>query len=844
MDFNKLKPYLLTVLAFLIIASIYFIPTFQGKSLRAHDILTWKGMSKEVVDYREDTGEEALWTNSMFGGMPAYLISTSYKMNLIKYIPNIFHINHKNPHMIVFLYFIGFYILLLSFKLDPWLALVGSLAYGFSSYFIIILDAGHVTKAVALGYMPAIIAGAYLAFSRKKILLGASVFALFLALQLLTSHFQIVFYTFIMLLFYGAYLIINIFIENEKITLLLKPLIALLIGFVFAIGANFTSIYLTYEYGKDSMRGQSELTINEQSNETSGLDKKYATAWSYGKAETFNLFIPNLLGGSSVGDLGTDSETYKVLQQNGIQGARDYVKQMPLYWGTQSSTSGPVYIGAVIVFLFLFGMFFVKNSIKWWILAVSIFSVLLAWGENFMPLTEFFLDYVPMWNKFRVPSMILIMVQFAFPLLALIALQEVLDGKFDKKKLQKSLYFSVGIAGGIALIFILMSGSFFDFVSQRDAQLKASGWNDLMLEALQNDRQSLLISDAFRSLVLVLISAAFLWLFVAKKLSKELFIILFGVIILADLWTVDKRFVNNDKFVKDKKNEQAWPMTAADAEILKDTDPNFRVLNLAVDPFNDASTSYYHKSIGGYHGAKMKRYQELIEHQIYGEMQSIISIFNTQPSQQSLDSILQVQNVLNMLNMKYLIYNGGAAPLKNQNPNGNAWFVKDFKIVENADNEIQSLSTVETRTTALIDRRFEKQLINFKASFDKTAKISLTEYKPNYLKYISSAKVEQMAVFSEIYYDKGWNAYINGKPVEHFRTDYILRGMLIPAGENEIEFIFKPKMFGVGNIISFVSSFILLSFLFFSFYKNLTSVKKQTKQNLEKLTKSDLKKKK
>lgn len=839
MNFNLLKPYLLAILAFLIIASIYFIPVFQGKSLRSHDTLTWKGMAKEVNDYREESGEEALWTNSMFGGMPAYLISVQYKANLVKYIPTVLHINHENPQMIVFMYFIGFYILLLAFGVNPCLALVGGLAYGFSSYFIIILDAGHITKAIALGYMPAVIAGAYLAFSRQKILLGAGVFALFLALQLLTNHFQIVFYTFIMLLFYGIYLTVNHTLEDYKnqtkitksflvifsilsmrLKLLARPFLALLVGAILALGANFTAIYLTYEYGKDSMRGKSELTFNDQKNETSGLDKQYATAWSYGKVETFNLFIPNLLGGSSVGELDTDSEIYKILEQNGVQDAKNIVKQLPLYWGTQSSTSGPVYIGAIIVFLFVFGMFFVKNSIKWWIFSISLFSIVLSWGHNIMPLTEFFLDHVPMWNKFRVPSMILVIAQMAFPLLALLALNQLLTNDFDKKKLQKSLYYSIGITGGLALIFVVFSGSLFNFVGMRDADLAQSGWNDLLIDALRADRKSLLVNDAIRSLLLVLVSASLIWLFSIKKLSQELFILLFGVLILADLWQIDKRFVNNDKFVSQGRNDDAWQRTTADSEILKDNNPNFRVLNLAIDPFNDASTSYYHKSIGGYHGAKMKRYQELIEYQIVNEIQSIYKIFNSSPTLPKLDSVLEAQNVLNMLNMKYLIYNSETAPLKNPKPNGNAWFVENYELVENADKELIGLSKIDTRKTALIDKRFENQLNGFTPKIDSTAKIELTQYKPNHLKYKSIAKEKQLAVFSEIYYNKGWNALVNGKPAEYFRANYVLRAMILPEGENEIEFIFKPKIYAVGSIISLISSSLLFLVLAWAFYTN------------------------
>ncbi len=837
MNFNNLKPYLLAILAFLVIASIYFIPVFQGKNLRSHDTLTWKGMSKEVSDYREKSGEEALWTNSMFGGMPAYLISVQYNANLVKYIPTVLHINHENPQMIVFMYFVGFYILLLAFRVNPWLAIVGGLAYGFSSYFIIIIDAGHITKAIALGYMPAVFAGAYLAFSRKKILLGASVFSLFFALQLLTSHYQIVFYTFIMLFFYGIYLLISNVAEKTKlskeankisllgveIVSLTKPFFAILLGALLAIGANFTAISLTNEYGKDSMRGKSELTINDQSNETSGLDKKYATAWSYGVPETFNLFIPNLLGGSSLGELDTDSEVYKLLESGGVQGAKEIVKQMPLYWGTQSSTSGPVYIGAVIVFLFVFGMFFVKNSIKWWVLAVTIFAILLSWGENFMPLTEFFLDYVPMWNKFRVPSMILIMVQFVFPLLALLALNQLIEGNYDKKSLLKSLYLSVGIAGGLALFFMLFSGALFNFVGMRDAEMAKSGWNESLLEALRSDRQSLLVSDALRSLILVVVSGTFIWLYAKQKLSKEIFILLFGILILSDLWLVDKRFVHNDKFVREGRNDQAWPMTLADGEVLKDKDPNYRVLNLAVDPFNDASTSYYHKSIGGYHGAKMKRYQELIERQILTEIQQVYTVFNSKPTQQSLDSVLSSLDVLNMLNMKYLIYNSEAAPLKNPSPNGNAWFVSEYKIVANADEELTGLSNIKTKTTALIDKRFENDLNNLSIVPDSMAQITLGEYKPNRLKYKSVSKTQQLAVFSEIYYNKGWNAYINGKPAQYIRANYVLRAMIVPEGTNEIEFVFEPKMYSIGNTVSLASSavlFLLLSLALFFNFKN------------------------
>ncbi|MBI5218220.1 MAG: YfhO family protein [Bacteroidia bacterium] len=789
-NFKQLLPHIVAVVIFLAVSYIYFAPQMQGKTLMQSDMRNYWGMSKEVVDFREATGQEALWTNSMFGGMPAYLISVEYTSNLFVNVLTILRTVCGRPGNYVFVGLLGFYIALLIFRIKPWLAVIGSLAFAFSSYFFIIIDAGHSSKASSIAYMAPIIAGTYLAFDRK-ILFGSILMGAFLAIQLYIGHLQITYYTFLIILVFGIFQFIYSFRQKELIKFF-KATGVLIISAGLAIGSNASGLILTYEYGKDSMRGVSELTILNKENKTTGLDKDYATAWSYGKAETMTLLIPNFMGGSSTGELGTNSEVYELLKQNNYteNDAKQAIKRLPLYWGEQPFTSGPVYVGAIVFFLFILSLFIVKGRLKWWLLTITILSVLLAWGKNFMWFTDLFLDYFPGYNKFRSVSMILVIAEFAMPLLAVLGLKMIFDGEITKEKLMKPLKYTLIGVGGITLIFAILPGIFFDFTSPvTDKGIQAG-----FLQTLIHDRESILRTDAFRSLIFILLTGGLLYAYLYQKIKLQYTYIILALLILFDLWPVDKRYMNNDAFVPKHEAKSAFNPTPADLEILKDKDPDFRVLNLAANTFNDAGTSYFHKSIGGYHGAKMKRYQELIEFHISKNN----------------------REVWNMLNTKYIIVSAkdkGPQPIPNPEALGNAWFVKSYRMVANADSEITAMNHFKAKEEAIVDKRFADELKGINIQYDSTAFIKLTSYKPNNLLYESKASSEQLAVFSEIYYNKGWNAFIDNKPANHIRVNYVLRAMRIPAGTHKIEFKFEPKSYYSGNKISLASSALLMFLL-------------------------------
>jgi len=785
---KKLSPHLIVILLFVGISFAYFSPVLQGKLLDMPDITHHKGMSKEVTDFREATGEEALWTNAMFSGMPAYQISTKSNNNLIQYVVKAIKLGIPRPANLLFLYLLGFYLLLLSLKVDYRLSSVGAIAFAFSSYFFIIIMAGHMTKALAIAYVPMVVAAVLYTY-RGKMLLGGVLTALTVALQLYANHLQITYYLVLVLILIG----IVQFVKDLKVNNLnsfAKRSGVLVLAALLASGTAVTRLSTTMEYGKDSTRGKSELT-NNLDNKTSGLDKDYATSWSYGVAETFTLLIPNFYGGASQGALTTDSETYNAIKR--APNAKQLIKQLPLYWGTQPFTSGPTYAGAIVMFLFIFGLFFVKSEMRVWILLATILSIMLAWGKNFMPLTDLFLDYFPGYNKFRAVSMILVIAEFTIPLLGFVALNKFLTTETSENEKKKPLQLAFYIVGGLTLVFALMPTLFFDFVGGQDANLAKNGWP---IDALQSDRAGLLSADSWRSFIFITLTFGTMWMFLKNKLSSKFVILIAGVLILADMWTVNKRYLNDDHFVRKSKVEIPYHPTQADQQILRDKDPNFRVFNQSVSTFNDASTSYFHKSIGGYHGAKLKRYQELIENHISkGNMA-----------------------VLNMLNTKYFITPKGQAQ---QNPAamGNAWFVNEINTVADADAEIAALNGFNPENTAIIDVRFSEQMID---GLDNTgASISLIEYKPNYLKYNSNSSKNGIAIFSEIYYDKGWNAYVDGELKPHFRANYVLRGMQIPAGNLIVEFKFEPAVYHISERIALTSSIILLLLLAFVSVKEL-----------------------
>ena len=809
--FKKFSPHLIVILLFVGISFTYFSPVLQGKLLDMADITHHKGMSKEVTDFREATGEEALWTNSMFSGMPAYQISARSNGNLIQYVAKAISLGIPRPANLLFLYLLGFYLLLLSLKVDYRLSAVGAIAFSFSSYFFIIIMAGHMTKAHAIAYVPMVVAAVLYTY-RGRMLLGGVLTALAVALELYANHLQITYYLVLMLILIGLVQFVKDFKANN-LTDFSKRSGILILAALLASATAVTRLSTTMEYGTESTRGKSELT-NNLDNKTSGLDKDYATSWSYGVAETFTLLIPNFYGGASQGELTTDSETYQAIKR--APNAKQLIKQLPLYWGTQPFTSGPTYAGSIVMFLFIFGLLFVKSEMRLWILLATIMSITLAWGKNFMPLTDLFLDYFPGYNKFRAVSMILVIAEFTLPLLGFVALNKFLSEKDEdyetsnkvkdvkaqkvshvvvKSKKLRSLNLAFYIVGGLTLVFALMPTLFFDFVGGQDANLAKNGWP---IDALQADRAGLLSADAWRSFSLITLTFGAMWMFLKNKISSKYVILIVGLLVLADMWTVNKRYLNDDNFERKSKVQVPYQATAADQQILRDTDPNFRVFNQSVSTFNDASTSYFHKSIGGYHGAKLKRYQELIENHIAkGNMA-----------------------VLNMLNTKYFITPKGQAQ---QNPSamGNAWFVNKINIVANADAEIAALDGFNPANSAIVDTRFSEQII---VGLDNTeARISLTEYKPNYLKYNSTTTKEGIAIFSEIYYNKGWNAYVDGDLKPYFRANYVLRGMKIPAGNHVVEFKFEPAVYHVSERIALASSVILLLLLAFVSVKELKS---------------------
>lgn len=801
--FKKALPHLLAFVLIMLVIFAYFTPLFNGKVLKQYDVLQWKATFQEIAQFEKASGERTFWTNSIFAGMPSYLIGATYHGNytgnILYYISDIF----KHPADTIFLLFACFYVLLIAFEVSPWLAMIGSLAFALSSFNFINIDAGHVTKGNAIAFIPLVLAGIQITLHKNK-WLGAVITGIAVSFELSAGHVQITYYLIFIIL---AWMIVELVqaVKNKTLPKFIVAGALLAVSAAVGIGTNITGLLATEEYGKYSIRGQSELTKTQSgesnaANSSSGLDKDYALAWSNGVVEPFTILVPNFYGGASNGDLGTSSNTFKELQRQQVPNAKEVVKQMPIYWGDQPFTAGPIYYGAIIVFLFVLGMFLVKNQAKWWIFTAAMLSIFLSMGKNFMPLTDLFFNYFPLYNKFRSVTFVLCVAQTMFPFLAMLAVKEVMDKKLKQADWMRSLKFSLGIVGGICLLFALIPGFFFDFSTENDARMKLPEW---LLSALTADRESLLRADAFRSLVLILLAAAVLWFYQKGKLKSELMMAILGILVVVDLWAVDKRYLNDKDFEK-KKGEAAVQKTPVDEQILADPDPHYRVYNNTTDFDKDALTAYYHKSLGGYHGAKMRRYQELIEWQL----------------------VKMNMECYNMLNAKYFILQdstGNKFAQQNVNANGNAWFVSEINWVANADEEIVALSKFNSKQTAIIDKRFEGEFKGFVPNRDSSARISLTKYQPNKLDYTSQSSTDQLAVFSEIYYEKGWNAYIDGKLVPHVRVNYVLRALQVPAGSHTIEFKFEPTVIGTGEKIAYASSWLLygglLLVLGLSFYR-------------------------
>jgi hypothetical protein len=803
-NFTKLIPHISALLIFVAISFAYFSPVLEGKQLLATDRINFLGMSKEIQDYEKNSEEDILWTNSMFSGMPTYQITRpDPSIIIVKIYRFINFLSKKQPVNFLFIYLLGFYIALLAFRINPWLSIAGAIAFAFSSYFLIIIEAGHNSKAAAIGFMPPIIAGVYLAYS-GRIFLGSVLTGLFLALQLMANHLQITYYTLLIILIFGIFQLIKAIREKTYRSFTIST-ISLVLMACLAIASNLSIFWPTYEYSKYSIRGKSEL-ISENGTQTSGLDKNYVTSWSYGIDETFTLFIPSFKGGSSTGSLNEKSKTYELFKQaQGPQYAKRIIKSLPLYWGEKPFTSGPVYVGSVILFLFIFGLFTTRGNIKWCLLTATIFSIVLAWGKNFMPLTNLFLDYFPAYNKFRTVEMILVIAEFAIPLLAIIALQNILMKNIPKDQYLKGLKYSLYGLGGLALFFLLFAG-IFNFTGPSD-QVYLSQGNNTFIETLQADRKNLFRMDSFRSLIFVFLCAAVLYAYYLKKINHKIFITTLTLLIIIDLWAVDKRYLNNDDFVPGREATVPFQPLEADKVILQDKDIYYRVYDLLADPFRNARTSYFHKSIGGYHGAKLQRYQDIIEHHLVNNNMSVI----------------------NMLNTKYFILpSRDSEPTAHMNSQalGNAWFVPTFRIVNNANEEIDALAGFNPSYEAIIDKRFEKYVHSLDIHLDTTSYIQLVHYHPNRLRYKSNTANTKLAIFSDVYYEKGWKAYIDGELVPHFRANYILRAMVIPPGSHEIEFRFEPRSYFLGKKISLISSIILLFLMVFLVYTEIRGRKK------------------
>jgi hypothetical protein len=792
--FQKLWPILAAVVLFLFITAAYFHPLFEGKGLFQSDISHFKGMSKELADYRASTGKEALWTNAMFGGMPAYQISTVHKGNLMIYVDKVLRMNLPGPSGFVFLYFIGFFILMMTMGMKPWLSIVGSIAFAFSSFFFIIIVAGHNSEAHAIAYMAPVIASMILAF-KKKYLIGGALMAFFLSLQINANHLQITYYLALMAIIIVIFQLIE-HIKTKQLPDFFKAVGILFAGALLAVGPNISNLWTTMEYTAYSTRGKSELA-DVTHVKTSGLDKDYATQWSYGIDESLTLLIPNVKGGASDA-LGSYPAAMAPVKEE----LKSLIAQNhSSYWGNQPFTSGPVYIGAFIVFLFVLGMFIVEDKFKWALFAVFVLSLLLAWGRNFSFLTNIFLDYFPGYNKFRAPTMILVLAELVMPIVGVLGLKKIIEQPEILKTKQLYFYISLGLTAGVALLLYIFPG-IFGLISNNDLSAFAAytkqGASESVITDITNNlemvRKTILSADALRSFLFIMAGAAFLWIYSRKMVSANVLMILVAVLIMIDIIPIDSRYLGKKNYDRKSVVEQPFPATRADDLILTDKDPDFRVLNMAVNTYQDASTSFYHKSIGGYHAAKLKRYDELVQYQL---------------SKGNLE-------VLNMLNAKYIIVPDTAnegIPQRNPTALGNAWFVRGYKMVPNADAELNALSNFKARETAIIDSRFEDQLKSFKFSDDTTGVITLKSYAPNDLVYESKSTKDQLAVFSEIYYAKGWNASIDGKPAPYFRANYVLRSMVVPAGNHTIEFKFEPRSYILGTKLSLASSILLLLLL-------------------------------
>jgi hypothetical protein len=792
---NKFYPHALVILGFILVSLIYFYPVLQGKQIFQSDIAQYTGMAKEQNDFRAAENKEPYWTNSAFGGMPTYQLGANYPNDYVGKLDDVLRFLPR-PADYLFLYFLGFYGLLLVLKTDPLKAFIGAIAFGFSTYLIIILGVGHNAKAHAIAYMPLVIAGFILVF-QKKYIWGGLLTMFAVALEINANHFQMTYYLLIFLLILSGYFTFQ-FIKEKQYKGLLTAIGVLAVAGIFAIGANATNLLATSEYAKFSTRSNSELTFNpdgsKKTNENA-LSHEYITEYSYGIAESFNLIAPRIFGGSNHENVGTDSRMYSFMIEQGVPSgqAQDFVSGMPTYWGDQPIVAAPAYIGVVVFFLGVLALFIDDRKIKYVFLGGALFSLVLSWGKNFSLLTDFFIDYVPMYDKFRAVSSIQVILELCFPVLAIMGLQSFFKSKEEPKLQQKSLI-QTGVFGlGIIVILVIAKG-FFHFSGSNDNYYLES-YGPGFVDALKEDRMTLYSADLLRSGFFIVITFGILWLFIKNKLAQNTTLIIVGILMIFDLFSVDKKYVSAKDFVSPVEIAAPFQETPSDAQILKDT-THYRVFEVNGN-MSSARASYFHNSLGGYHAAKPRRMQQLFDYQIAKNN----------------------MEVLDMLNVKYIIQTdkeGKEFPTVNPNTNGNAWFLSSVRLVNKPDDVMKALDNLDTKDVAVFnvhDYEGKFKSARLKKQWDTTGTIKVVEYKPNYIKYQSYNGKEGLAVFSEMYYKNGWNAYVDGQLTDHFPVDYVLRAMEIPGGKHTIEFKFEPQVVKTGSAITLASSIAMLLLL-------------------------------
>lgn len=781
----------LCVMAFALMTLVYFSPIMQGKRLKQHDIEMYKGMSQEIVDFKAKTGEQSLWTNSMFGGMPAWNIGVPQNSNLMTYVNKVLTVGFPHPIGAVFISMLGFFILLLVLDCKIWISFIGAMAYGFTSYLFIVIGAGHNSKAVAMAYMAPVIAGVLLTY-KGKYLWGAVLTAMALALEIRAGHLQITYYLLLIVVCIVVAEIIEMIKTKEYLHFIKAS--GILAGVaVIAILTCTTTLYANYEFGKETMRGRPVLRKNVE-NQTKGLDRDYVTQWSYGIGETWSLMIPNVKGGASA-YIGNHNPAL----DNCDPRYRQVIAQQNAYWGDQPGTSGPVYVGAIVCFLFVLGLFIVKGKYKWVLLVATVLSILLSWGKNFMGFTDFFLDYIPGYNKFRAVSMTLVIAEVCMPLLAFLALAEIFKNPDIIRQNKKYLYVSLGATGGLCLLFYALPQTFFNFLSQGEAmqfQQMQAGQDGAVYQTfaaqLENVRVAIFKKDAIRSFLYINFAAIVVLLGVNGKMNKKFVFPVLAILIVMDMFAIDKRYLNNNNFIDKHKADKPFVMSDVDKQILQDKDLDYRVINLTVSTFNDASTSYFHKSVGGYHGAKLRRYQDIID--MYLNKRD-----------------LNYFKVLNMLNTKYIIYpqDNKKVVSKNYDAFGNAWLASEIKWVDTPNEEINAIADTDVKNVAIVNKEFKDLIGDFKAA-PSEGTIKLTDYQPNQLQYSFDSPKDEIVVFSEIWTKKGWTMWVDGVESRLFRSDYILRSAIIPAGRHEIVMRYEPSVWHIGNTIQFITSLLIL----------------------------------